>query len=130
MQFADTGFYQPLTDANGIGDKKAKLVVQGVQKNRSLINFLMDELHIISGRNTRMYQTRFKACFTKIRSKEITSLIESKGGTVVDNLTKDTDFLIVPSINTSSTTVEKAIRYEIPIIPIDDVEKYILKTYR
>lgn len=130
MQFADTGFYQPLTDANGIGDKKAKLVVQGVQKNRSLINFLMDELHIISGRNTHMYQTRFKACFTKIRSKEITSLIESKGGTVVDNLTKDTDFLIVPSINTSSTTVEKAIRYEIPIIPIDDVEKYILKTYR
>ena len=90
----------------------------------------MDELHIISGRNTHMYQTRFKACFTKIRSKEITSLIESKGGTVVDNLTKDTDFLIVPSINTSSTTVEKAIRYEIPIIPIDDVEKYILKTYR
>lgn len=129
VDFADANVWEPLTDVNGIGERKAKMVVSGMRENRSLIQFLMDELEIISGRDARFYQTRFKACFTKIRSKEITKLIEDRGGTVVDNVTKDTDFLIVPSLNVTSSSIVKAKKYEIPIICIDDVESYIEKEY-
>ena len=52
-------------------------------------------------------------------------MIESFNGIVVDNVTKDTDFLIVPSKNTESSSVTKAKKYKIPIIPIDNVESYI-----
>ena len=125
MDFADADEIIPLTCINGIKDAKAKIVLKGVQKNRSLILFLMDELEIISARDSRAFQCRFKACFTKIRSESIKQLIESFNGIVVDNVTKDTDFLIVPSKNTESSSVTKAKKYEIPIIPIDNVESYI-----
>ena len=130
LDFADAGRYEPLTDANGIGNKKAKMVTDGIRKYRSLILFLKDELNIISGRDSRAYQVRFKACFTMIRSDEITKLIESKGGEVTNSVTKETDFLIAPSATSSSGSCEKARKYNIPIIPINDVEDYIKKNYR
>lgn len=130
LTFSDAGIHEPLTDANGIGNKKAKMITDGIRKNRSLILFLKDELNIISGKDSRAYQVRFKTCFTLVRSEELTKLIESKGGEVTNSVTKETDFLIAPNINSSSSSCDKARKYEIPIVPIDEVEEYIKKNYR
>lgn len=130
MDFADEDNWFPLTEVKGIKEARAKEIIKGLRKNRSLILFLLDELTIISGKESNSFQVRFKACFTKIRSEEISELIKSKHGEVVDRITKDTDFLIVPSLKTTSNSVEKAKKYGIEIVPIDDVKNYIMKNYR
>lgn len=130
MDLVDADKWLPLTEIKGIKTARAMDIVSGLQKRRSLILFLMDELEVVSGRDTNAYQVRFKACFTKIRSEKIKELIESKHGSVVERITKDTDFLIVPSKNTESNSVEKARKYGIDIVPIVDVEKYIIRNYR
>ena len=129
MDFADADLLVPLTCINGIKDAKAKIVLNGIRENRSLLLFLMDELEIVSAKESKAYQCRFKACFTKIRSESVTKKIEDLKGQVVDNVTKDTDFLIVPSINTESSSVTKAKKYGIPIVPIDTIDEYLKKNY-
>jgi NAD-dependent DNA ligase len=54
-------------------------------------------------------------------------MIREAGGIVEDNITKHTSFLIVPNGfgDQHSSASDKARKYEVPIVEINDVENYI-----
>ena len=74
---------------------------------------------------------KFIAVFHKIRSDLIKEAVEKHGGHVDDNLTKKTNFLIVPKGfgDQHSSTSDKARNYGCPIVEIDQVEKYLKDNY-
>lgn len=111
----------------GIAEKNAEKIYIGIRDNKDLIEFLEDELSILE--ETKETGKRFKVCFTKIRDKELEDWIVEKNGIVTDSVTKDTDILIVPMKGVSSGSVEKALRYNIDIVPIDDFKNYCMKNY-
>ena len=115
-----------LEACKGVGTAKAKMIIDGVNDNIKLIEFLMDHLTIIHSNDVPV---RFSVCFTKIRSKEIEELIKQKNGRVDDNVTKDTDILVVPSLTAESNSVAKAKKYGTKIIPISEIEQYIKDNY-
>ena len=77
-------------------------------------------------------ETKFIAVFHKIRSEIISDMIKSFDGRVDDNLTKKTDFLIVPNGfgDQHSSTSDKARSYGVPIVEIDNVQKYLEERYK
>lgn len=127
LEFAETKNIQAFTVVRGIKNTKAETIVDGLNENISLIKFLMKELTIIPEDNSPV---RFKVCFTKTRSAEISKLIESKNGKVIDNVTKDCDLLITLNSSTTSSSVDSAKKYGIPIIPVHDAIEYINSNWR
>ena len=114
-----------LCNMKGIRIKTATKVIEGINKNIDLIQFLEDELFIHNDPSSS--SKSFKVCFTKIRSQAMESFIEENGGVVSDTLTKDCDLLIIPDRGVSSAKVKLAIKRDIPIVTIDEAKDYILK---
>jgi NAD-dependent DNA ligase len=124
LEFSEDNRIQPLVLIPGIGESQAKKIIYGIKENRKVIDKLFDEITIIYPEEEK---AKFIAVFHKIRSEELTKVIEKNGGKVDDNLTKNTTFLIVPDGFGSSTskTSDKARGYGIPIIEFSDVPNYI-----
>ena len=99
--------------------------MERINSNKKLIKFLEDELDIISTKGTSNEKS-FSVCFTKIRDMDLEKFIIANGGIVSDSLTKNTTFLVVPSLDTESSKVTKAKKYGIQIVHIDDLESTIL----
>ena len=64
-------------------------------------------------------------CFSGVRDKNLESDIVSKGGIIADSLTKSVNYLVVLDINGSSSKIEKAKKYGINIVSIDNLKKEI-----
>ena len=64
-------------------------------------------------------------CFSGVRDKSLEEVIVSKGGIVSDGLTKTVTYLVVFDINGSSSKIEKAKKYGINIVSIDNLKKEI-----
>ena len=106
----------------GISDITAMKLVEGIKENKSIIKFLLNELTVL---HEDKNECKFIAAFTKVRSDVIEREIVKRGGVVGDNVTKNTTFLITKDENTTSTSVDKAKKYGIPIVPIDDVIEWM-----
>lgn len=111
------GFFEVVP---GIGAKKSPIITEGLEKNKKLLKFLINEIGISDGYITPR-DAKFKVCFTKIRDEDIERDIHALGGIVVNNITRDTDFCVVPALGVTSRKVESAKEKGIPIIPIDDI---------
>lgn len=61
-----------------------------------------------------------KICFTGIRDRELEECIKKAGGEVTNSVSKNTTWLIVDDLNSSSGKAVKARSLEIPIVTIDD----------
>lgn len=127
MEFAEENNMEPFLCIRGIKEKKAEKIMKGLLENRSLIKFLEKELDILPEGNKPI---RFITCFHGLRSLELMKLIEEKNGEVKDNLTKDVDFLISENGDDGSAKVEKAKKYGIEIVSLQDAKDYINKNYR
>lgn len=116
----------------GIKSKTSQKIIEGIKNNLDLIRELQKIL-TIKEEDKKKYN--YKLYFTKTRldgsykDNMLKKLIESTGGLVSDYFNKDIDVLVVPSTNTMSAKVEKAGKYEIPIVLKDDLEKYINDNY-
>jgi NAD-dependent DNA ligase len=64
-------------------------------------------------------------CFSGVRDKVLEEKIISRGGTIADSLTKAVTYLVVLDINGSSSKIEKAKKYGITIVSIDNLKKEI-----
>ena len=64
-------------------------------------------------------------CFSGIRDKDLEGIIISKGGTIADTLTKSVTYLVVLDINGTSSKLEKAKKYGVKIVSIDNLKKEI-----
>lgn len=113
-----------LCQVEGIKMKSAEKIINGIYENKQLIQDLDDILTILASKG-RVDISKFSVAFTNIRDEEKEKFILLHGGRIDDSLTKKTTFLVVPTLNTESTKVDKAKKYGIPIIHIDDIEAKI-----
>ena len=107
----------------GIKEKTAEKIYNGIQENEKLIEFLENELIILT--ETKAGSAEFSCVFTKVRDTELEKWIIENGGVVNDSVTKDTTFLIVPAIGVKSSKVTKAEKYNIPIVTVDEVKSIV-----
>lgn len=130
IEMTDDMEVSKLVSVNSISDLTAMKILSGVKENQKLIRKLMDKyVNVIY---TTEDVAKFIAVFHKIRSELITDEIKKYGGRVDDNLTKATNFLIVPKGfgDQHSATSDKARKYGCPIVEIDQVEKYLEENYK
>ena len=126
LEFADEDNYQEIADnVNGIGNKKAEAIIRGIQRNEKLIDFLLGEIEVYHDNS----QAAFKVCFTKVRDKNLESEIEKAGGKVVNSVTADTTYLVVPDLDVVSSKTKSANKNNVKIIPIDEFYK-VLDQYK
>lgn len=127
LDFADDKRYDYLERVEGIGEKKAKGIIKGLRHNKKLIKFLLEVIDVVE--DDEIPKSKFYVCFTKVRNRELEEFILQNKGSVVDNVTKGTSFLVVPTKDVTSRSTELAKKYGIPRVVIDDVESYITKNY-
>ena len=72
--------------------------------------------------NTTIFHN-YKIVFSGFRDKEMETFIKNNGGKLVNNISKDTNFLVVKDINKKSGKLDEAKRKEIPIYMIDEFNK-------
>lgn len=111
-----------LTVVPGIKIKTAQKIVDGIRENEKIILFLENELNLIQDKKQ---QCKFTVVFTKVRNEELEKWTEENFGKVKDTLTKDIDVLVVPMDGVKSSKVDKAKKYNIPIISIDKYKEYV-----
>lgn len=130
MEFAEDCRVSKLVVLDGIKDLQAKKILDGINENRKVITKLLDKYVTICYPDEK--KGDFIAVFHKIRSVVLSNYIESVGGVVDDNLTKSTTFLIVPNGfgDQHSSTSDKARRYGIPIIEIDQVTDFVKRYHQ
>ena len=107
----------------GIKEKTAEKIYTGLKENKKLINFLIDELTVLSEKKNS--DIKFTCVFTKVRDPEMEKWVIENGGAVKDSVTKDTTFVVVPMVGVESTKVTKANKYNIPVIAIDELKTVV-----
>lgn len=114
----------------GIKEKTAQKLIDGINSNRKLIEFL---LNIISIKKTKSSKGEFTVCFTKVREDDepgLKEFIEEAGGVIDNNsFTKKTDILVIPYEGVVSSKINKAVKYDIPIVTIDKLKDYIKNNF-
>lgn len=125
LEFSEDCTVSKLIMVPGIKDLQAKKILDGIKENRKVIQKLLKKYITICYPDEA--KGNFIAVFHKIRSNLVSEMIVAKGGIVEDNLTKSTTFLIVPNGfgEEHSSTSDKARKYGIPIVEIDQVETFI-----
>lgn len=128
MDMASANAVSAMTLVNGIGESKADAILRGVRENQKLIEFLIDEVGIVS--TTGVNNTSiFNVCFTKVRSKELEDWIAEHGGKTVDRVTLDTDFVVIPQAGVTSNKTVDAANKGVPVVVIDDLKDEIYRKY-
>ena len=108
-----------LTELRGIKETTALKIINGINSNIDIINYLKNKLMI--EHDERRYE--FVVAFTKVRDKNFEKFLDTKNVLVLDSYNKKVDILIVPDMNTDSNKVEKAIKDEKKIMSLDEAKK-------
>lgn len=114
---------EQLLDIHGIGEETAKKVVVGLKENKVKIKEL---LKIISLKEKKQGSLSGKSfCFTEVRDKELEKRIKEMGGVISDSVNKNLSYLIVKSLEGSSSKKEKAKKLNIPMVVITEIDKIL-----
>ena len=62
-------------------------------------------------------------CFSQVRDANFESELTNKGYQVTDSLTKTVDYLVVPSLDVISSKIDKAKKYGIEILTLEQAIK-------
>ena len=112
-----------LSNIKGISDITARRIINGVNDNIELIEWLVKKLNPTY--SFAEANAKFTVCFTKVRNDELEEKIRERGGAVVDSVTKGLSWLIVPSLDVNSSKVEKAKKYKVKIMPINILKQIL-----
>ena len=104
----------------GFGEKTATRVQHGVISKLKTIYFLLDEIQLKE--KVAPGKLKGKVCFSQVRDPKFESELISKGYEVVDSLTKTTDYLVVPSLDVTSSKITKAKKYGIVIYNLEQAK--------
>lgn len=110
-----------LMGLSGFGEKTSTRVQKGINSKLKTINFLLDTLTLRE--KVQPGKLKGKVCFSQIRDPKFESELINKGYDVSDSLTKATNYLIIPSLNVTSTKIEKAKKYGITIYTLEQAIK-------
>ena len=109
----------------GVKLKIGNKIVKGIRANKDLIKFLEKELNVV--KEDLDGTAKFTVVFTRVRDEELENFIAENGGKVEDVLRKWTTVLCVPSLGIESKKVERALKYDVPMVTVDQLKDYITK---
>lgn len=101
----------------GFGEKTASRVQKGINSKLKTIYFLLDTLTLKE--KIAPGKLKGKVCFSQIRDAKFESELIAKGYEVSDSFTKTTNYLIVPSLDVRSSKIDKARKWGIEILTIE-----------
>lgn len=103
-----------LTNINGIGEKTVKAIINGLNNYHDDIIYAINNFNIINYKNTSLGP---RVAITGFRDGEYINIIKNNGYDISDkySVTKDTFALIAGDINSNSSKIMKARKYNIPI---------------
>lgn len=108
-----------LITTKGFGEKTCIKIQRGIVSKMNTIEFLLDTL------NVKKYKKsdKGKVCFSKIRDTDFETVLENKGYEISNSVTKDTRYLIVPSLDATSSKTKDAEKKGVEIITLDEAYK-------
>ena len=124
IEIASNGALGSIMMVPGIKELTGNKILSGIIENLDLIRFLEDRLVVVESKGRKA--TTYSVCFTKIRDSETEKLIEKNGGEVVNSLTKDTTYLVIPNHNSTSSKIEKAKKYGTKVYTLEEFRKEVL----
>lgn len=143
MSFRDVLKYAEKEDTDkfimpGIGLKTATKICDGINSKIKIIDKLLKYLEL-EETEIGADDPLFSVCFTNIKSEDsedVRAVIEELGGEVVDNVTKKTDLLVVPTLDESSKDyknsgkMDDARKKNVTMVPIFDAKAYIESKFK
>lgn len=127
LEFAKEKDYIPLEIVNGISKKKSVSIIDDLNKNLKVINKFLDN---ISFNEDVIKPCSFVVVWHLIRSDKVNEIIERKNGKVEKDVTKRTDYLILPSKDINDKKVEKAKKYGVKILTVHEAIDYFNEYYK
>lgn len=124
ISYANDEVVGVFTSIPGIKEKTAMKIISGINENMHTINKLLEYLTIL---NEPRNSFDFTVAFSKVRDEELANWINENGGLATDDLTKEANLLVVPNLQVTSSKIEKAHKYGIPIVSVYDAKDYITK---
>lgn len=114
-QFKDNQFIQQLSNIKGIGSATVEVVRNEMKYFKEDIDYILKNLEVINSKNIYSLKIRF----TGVRDRELEMKLTSMGHDASEgSVTKDTDMLVVPSLQHESFKTKKASQYNIRIMTI------------
>ena len=104
IEIADNRDFGKITKIRGFQTKTAEAIIYGIELNKHTINKLMDYLQI--NRNNKQY--KFSVCFSNVRDHDFEEFLESHNIKVENSFKKTIKYLIVDSLDSSSSKMKKA----------------------
>lgn len=119
----DQEIRESISNINGFQNRSIDMFMTGLNKFRDFINYLPDSIHqrlltLVNIVKTNKYKN-ITFVFSGVRSKELEDKIVKEGGKVTTSVSKNTDFLIVKDLLSTSSKVQKAYSLGIQIITLD-----------
>lgn len=108
----------------GFGEKTATRVQKGINSKIKTIYFLLDTLTLKE--KVAPGKMKGKVCFSQVRDAKFESDLIKRGYEVVDSLTKNVDYLVVPNLDVVSSKITKARKYGITILSLKDAQTKLL----
>lgn len=116
----DETLYTRLINIKGIGKSKAQVILDRKPYFIDDINFIINQMPNLR-RSFGYTNTGKKIRFSGFRDKDLVEMVTELGHDISDgSVTRDTSFLIVPNESYTSSKVDNAIKYGIPIILLSD----------
>ena len=110
-----------LIGVSGFGEKTCTKIQRGINSKLNTIEFLLKTLTVKKYNIT----SKGKICFTKVRDRDLEKVLEEKGYEITNSITKDTKYLIVPSLDVVSSKTVDALKKGVEIITLDDAYKIL-----
>ena len=111
-----------LVNINGIGDKIAIKLADGIEKYHDVICDIMNYIQL------KPYEEesgdKMKVLFSKVRDRDLEKILTEKyNAEIQSGYTKETNLLIVPDLSVTSSKIEKARKDGKVIMSIEDARK-------
>ena len=125
VELPDEALFQMLVKVKGVGRVSAETIVRERHLFANDIQTILSMPNVVYSYGTT--DTAIKAVISGVRDADLVQRAMSKGVMILDSsVTKDTSMLIIPFNGFHSSKVEKAMKYGIPIIDLDEFRRQYL----
>ena len=107
-----------LCEVPGVQESTAIKVIEGLRENKETIEFLLTKVKLVKKK-----EGEYNIVFTGVRNREFERHLENMGYEIKDSVNKNTRYLIVDSLSSSTGKSKKADELGVPKLPITEAYK-------
>jgi DNA ligase (NAD+) len=111
-------YREDLLEIKGIGKKFVDVFLEGIDRNRDLIEFLLKKVKITHEKGSD--KVSGYVVFTGFRNPDFEKHLEKGGIIIQSNVTKDTTLVIAKNPDSNSKKIEAAVSRGIDVIGVED----------